>query len=356
MISRHDRDIYFPMSFSEQMSCLGGKIERIIKEKKESEVRDSYKNGFSSYALTINKFFHIIKEDPKNVAVLREVKRAEREWWAYVYGKSDTLSGDKIFTYWHNYLRAYYAELEAQPVSYFLIRGYDEFHDGDEWIGIYDSIPELEHAYKEAVQKLEKEHINSDSRAVANKKVMINAFNKATGKWCYDIPYEMLFPEKAESKCEEYKTVCYVMDHPEMIMFKQQCIQRGRYGDYIYDSQILKLDRHYRTTDEAIPVKFKVKNTYEIFEKMGVWWGGWNECPDWRTMRDKAQEWHTKYGAELKEISHDTVVFVCRELSKEEVDVLWNDICQFAPNSANITSNNAFKEGLSLNPFTLWWD
>lgn len=61
MISRHDRDIYFPMSFNERMSCLGGEIERIIKGKKEIEVRNSSGDGVDSYGHTINGLFHIIK-------------------------------------------------------------------------------------------------------------------------------------------------------------------------------------------------------------------------------------------------------------------------------------------------------
>lgn len=40
------------------------------------------------------------------------------------------------YTYWHNNLLTYIAELESEPTHYFLMRGYDECHDGDEWIGI----------------------------------------------------------------------------------------------------------------------------------------------------------------------------------------------------------------------------
>lgn len=159
---------------------------------------------------------------------------------------------------------------------------------------------------------------------------------------------------KTESKCGEYKTVQYVMDHPQMFMFKQQYMRRGRYGEYICDSQMLKI---HRPEEDVIPVKFRVKNTYEIFEQMNVWWGGWNDCPNWHTMRDKAKAWYAEYGAELKEISHDTLVFVCRKLSEEEVDVLWDDICQFAPNSRDIADEDTIKERLLRNSeFILWWD
>lgn len=248
-------------------------------------------------------------------------------------------------------------ELEVQPVKYFLIRGYDEFHDGDEWIGIYDSLPKLKRAYEEAVWKLKNEQMklgDRDNWTAIHEKVMIHTFNQATEKWRYDIPYEILFPKKEESEYEEYKTVQYIVDHPDMFVFKQQGIRCGKYGDYVYDSRILKRNR---PMDEVIPVKFRVKHTYEIFEEMGVWWGGWNDCPDWRTMRDKAQEWYVKYNAELKEISHDTLVFACRKLSKEEVDALWDDICRFAPDSSGIADEEVIKKRLWLNrEFVLWWD
>ncbi len=87
---------------------------------------------------------------------------------------------------------------EAQSVSYFLIRGYDEFHDGDEWIGIYDNLSQLKRAYETAVRELEKEHQNfddGDNWTARHEKIMINIFNKRTGKWRYDIPYEILFPD-----------------------------------------------------------------------------------------------------------------------------------------------------------------
>ena len=355
MISRHDKDTYFPMSFNEQMSWLGEEIERIIKRNEKNIVRDRNAHGFG-YAHTINRMFNIIKEDPKNIAVLREVKQAEREWWAYVDNEPDALTEDEIFTYWNNYMLAYCAELKAQPVSYFLMRVYDECHDRDEWIGIYDSLPKLKHAYENVVQGLEKEHekYEGNNRTVTHEKVMINTFNKASGKWCYDVPYEILFPKKDEPESEEYKTVQYIIDHPEMYMFKQQYIFQGRYGNYICDSQTFKT---IRPADEIIQVRFRAKNTYEIFEILGNWRGGWNDCPDWRTMRDKAQEWYIEYGAELKEMAHDTLVFVCRKLSEEEADILWDDICRFAPNSRDIADEDAIKERLWLNSeFTLWWD
>lgn len=104
------------------MSWLGEEIERIIKRKEKNKVRDRNAHGFG-YAHTINRMFTIIKEDPKNIGVLREVRRAEKEWWAYVENEPDALTEEEIVSYWNHYLWAYCAELEAQPVSYFLSYG-----------------------------------------------------------------------------------------------------------------------------------------------------------------------------------------------------------------------------------------
>ena len=69
---------------------------------------------------------------------------------------------EDMYTYWHKLL-AYVAELESEPIHYFLMRGYEEFHDGDEWIGIYDSLAQLKSAYKASVQALERVQSSKDS-------------------------------------------------------------------------------------------------------------------------------------------------------------------------------------------------
>ena len=75
--------------------------------------------------------FDIIKADPKNRALMREVDRAEQELTAFLYDEPGALPEEEIFAYWNNY-QAYTAELESHPIHYFIVRGYDEFHDGDE--------------------------------------------------------------------------------------------------------------------------------------------------------------------------------------------------------------------------------
>lgn len=156
---------------------------------------------------------------------------------------------------------------------------------------------------------------------------------------------------KRDLKMKNHKIVSYVLDNLDMAAFKYFHLRRASSGEYFCDREMPK------DKDEVITVKFDVANTYEIFDEMGEWWGGWNDCPDSGTMKNKAQEWYDKYGAELKEISHDTLVFSCRKLSESEANALWEDICRFAPNSRDIDDEATIKERLLKDSgFTLWWD
>ncbi len=200
-VTEHDKNTYFPLSLNEQMTWLGEEIERIIKTNKKHEVRKPNEQGVG-YEYSINRGFSMIKEDPKNKALLREIERAEKEWWDYVDDAPGALSDDEILTYWNQYMWAYCAEVDWQQsrTFYFLMRGYDLFHDGDEWIGIYDNRPRLRIAYHKAVQELEEEHKKYDASdyTKANERVKINIFDQSAGKWKYDVPYETLFPEEME--------------------------------------------------------------------------------------------------------------------------------------------------------------
>ncbi len=353
MVSEWDKKIYFPMTFNEQMAWIDEEVEYILKGKNQkSNAGITMINRKKSAGRVIKRLFKIIKEDPKNISVMREVEAAEKELWAFLEHKPGAKSEEEIYTYWNNYLWAYVAELESKTTYYFLMSGYDECHDGDEWIGIYDSTAQLKNAYKEAVQTLEQEHkqCGESNRTAGHEKIKIHIYHEATGKWHYDIPYEALFSEKNDRPCNEYKAVKIVLDHSDMFMFKREMVKQGRYRDYVCDGMPVQ-----RIMDESISVQFHVQHTHEIFEMMGQWWGGWNDCPDYKAMGGKAQEWQEQYGAELMEISHDTLVFRCRSLTENEADILWRDICQIAPDSRHIKENSK-KKILECGEFSLWWD
>ena len=117
VVSEKDKRIYFPRSFNEQMSLIDEEIELILKREKRAKERnlnaEAKINRNEEYGHVINRLFEIIKEDPKNVAVLREVETAERELWAFLEHEPGAKSKEEIYAYWHNYLLAYIAELEA---------------------------------------------------------------------------------------------------------------------------------------------------------------------------------------------------------------------------------------------------
>lgn len=99
MISAEDKKIYFPISFNEQMAWLGEEIERTIKNNDKSNIH------------TINRLFEIIKEDPKNKALLQEICKAEQGLMAYLYDEPGAWSEEQIYAYWNSYLQSYIAEL-----------------------------------------------------------------------------------------------------------------------------------------------------------------------------------------------------------------------------------------------------
>lgn len=229
MISEWEKSIYFPMTFNEQMAWIDEEVELILRSKNRNfnaDITEINRKAGSGHA--IERLFNIIKEDPKNISMLREVEAAERDLWAFIEDKPGAKSEEEIYTYWNNYLRAYVAELELGHTYYLLIRGYDECHDGDEWIGIYDSLAQLKSAYQEAVQALEQEHkqYGENIWTARHEKIMINTYHEATGKWHYDIPYATLFPEKNDHPCNEYKAVKIVLDHSDMFMFKKEMVKR----------------------------------------------------------------------------------------------------------------------------------
>lgn len=152
---------------------------------------------------------------------------------------------------------------------------------------------------------------------------------------------------------KETKSIEIILDSVEMLEFKKNFIRKD--GDkYECDGQVIRT-----VQDESIPVRFKnMEHTYELFSLMGNLWGNWNDCPDWKVMKQKAKNWYENYGAELVKIAHDTLVFQCnRKLTVDEVENLIMDISSFAPNSLDIAKHETIKKKLAEDGiFILWWD
>lgn len=129
---------------------------------------------------------------------------------------------------------------------------------------------------------------------------------------------------------------------------------------YFNIERLYYCDGHYvkNKKDESLPVKFYVSNAYEVFSMFGSLWGGWNDCPEWRTVERKSKEWYEKYGAEIIKISHDSLEFKCyKKLVTEEIEQLMIEIAEFAPNSLDLANYETITEKLRREGrFVLWWD
>lgn len=335
MTTVQEEQLYLHMSFNEQMMRLGAEVERILHGRCEPGDLTLKK---------IDRLFQIIGEDPKNIPIARELGQAQRELRAYLNHEADALSEEAIRDYWYNYRLAYKEEVKRQPVWYFLMRGYSDCPDADEWLGIYESTAQLQAAYEKAVRELNQENqeyidaFGNDRSVrykVSHERVQIHSFHH--GHWAYDLPPEALFAKKEDElfPVEDGEIVVnYILSHASMFEFKERWITYGKYGEYVYKPEYASR----RETDESMQVHFKVKHSWEILEIMWRYWGGRDQIPPARTMAEKAREWEEKYDAKLVEIAHDWLVFRTRGLSEKEAGDLWEDVCKIAPNSRDIMS------------------
>lgn len=209
-----DIEAFFSRTFNEQMTWIGEEVEHIIKnnekfhskEKILKEGKMAY--GKSGYTYTIHRLFRVIKADPKNQALLREINRAEQELIDFLYDEPGALTENEIFTYWNQYVWAYVAELNSKPVHYLLMRGDENSYDDMVGIGIYQTIGKLREAYYSVVEEMEKEqrklieeygaHDRGVQYAIRHEKVKIYAFDEISEKWTCDITPEQIFGKENE--------------------------------------------------------------------------------------------------------------------------------------------------------------
>ena len=92
-------------------------------------------------------------------------------------------------------------------MHYFLIRGYENFHDGDEWIGIYSSISALQRAYTIESRNLEEDKIREIEKghSCSGEKILIYIFDETDGTWQYNVSPEKLFGKEQGVKEEKHK-------------------------------------------------------------------------------------------------------------------------------------------------------
>lgn len=204
-----DIETFFPRTFNEQMTWIGEEVEHIIRSNEKFHSKEEILKegkmayGKSGYTYTIHRLFRVIKADPKNQALLREINRAEQELIAFLYDEPGALTENEIFTYWNQYVWAYVAESNSKPVHYLLMRGDENSYDDMVGIGIYQTIGKLREAYYSVVEEMKKEQkelieeYGADDRgvqyALRHEKVKIYAFDETSEKWTWDIAPEQIF-------------------------------------------------------------------------------------------------------------------------------------------------------------------
>ena len=137
-----------------------------------------------------------------------------------------------------------------------------------------------------------------------------------------------------------------------MFQFFKRMIHQNEENIFYFDgTQVLE--------NPGVKVNFNnMMHTYEIFQILGNYWGGWNECPEAITMYNVTKRWEEIYGAEIIDIGYDSIGFsLNRELSEIEIDLLIAEINDINA-EANYTGGllelrNCIKE---KSEFYIWWD
>lgn len=107
---------WFSRSFISQMTEIEGEMERILRDEGRLE-RIRNDRDYVGEPQVIQRVFEIVKRDPKNAALLREVERAEKETVAFLSGEPDAPTAEEMRNYWGKYLQAYLAELEQKEAK-----------------------------------------------------------------------------------------------------------------------------------------------------------------------------------------------------------------------------------------------
>lgn len=116
MVDEEDKRIYYPMSFLEQMAWVQEDIEHILNRNSLEIMRSAgiERFGEPGNGSSIKRLLEIIKTDPKNKPLLREILKAETELLSFIYDKQTSLTEDYIGNYWKEYFKAYCYVIEQK--------------------------------------------------------------------------------------------------------------------------------------------------------------------------------------------------------------------------------------------------
>lgn len=85
---------------------------------------------------------------------------------------------------------AFVTMTEQGKVHYLLVRGYEEFHDEDEWLGIYSTWENAIAAYEREHAALEREKardLETFGERAMREEIQIHSFEETTGRWRYHL-------------------------------------------------------------------------------------------------------------------------------------------------------------------------
>jgi len=142
-------------------------------------------------------------------------------------------------------------------------------------------------------------------------------------------------------------------DEPAMFQFFKQFVHQTENYDFYCDGESVK------HSNPGVKVDFQnISHTYEIFLLLGNYWGGWNSTPTSNEMYAVAKEWENRFGAEIIEISYDSIGFrFDRALTDPEIDSLINE-CKGLYADANC--RGGYEEMKKIikdkSELYLWWD
>ncbi len=150
------------------------------------------------------------------------------------------------------------------------------------------------------------------------------------------------------------KNINFAADSIQMYQFFKSHIKKQEDGTLYCDGSYIM---------EQMPcesVNFDIQHTYEIFDFIGNYWGGWNGCPEHDKMREIAKRWDENYSLEICELRYDTIVFACkRKLETSEIEQIAMGVVEISHDGFDHYDDELayIKESIEENNnFTIWWD
>lgn len=172
----------YRISLLMQMVEIEGELRRVFCDKGRLE-RIRSEPDYLGEPQTIQCLFEIIKSDQKNAALLREIRRAEEEVYAYLTGAPGAPLEEELRAYWQCYMDSYTAEIEQGCQRTFYLLSW-----GDEPPRIYTDIYRLMKAYRDALEE-------SAAGSGTEPDLRIDAYDESDGHWDYYLLPESILPK-----------------------------------------------------------------------------------------------------------------------------------------------------------------